>query len=39
MKGANKQMRMIVTSIQKKLGANEPVWAQKWCIVIILDPL
>ena len=41
MKGANRQMRLILIIFEKKklFGVNGPFWTQKWHIVIILDPL
>ena len=41
MKGANRQMRIIVIIFKKKksFGADGQFWVQKGCIVIILDPL
>ena len=40
MKGANRLMRMILKIFQKNLfGENGPFSAQKWCILITLDPL
>ena len=40
MKGANRQMRMLVMIFQKKICLGKwTIFGQKWCIVIILDPL
>ena len=42
MKGANRQMRIIIIFQKKKkkmIGANGPFWAQKWCMLITLNPL
>ena len=41
MKGASRHMRVILIIFQKKFlfGANGPFYAQKWHILITLDPL